>query len=121
MSLELADGSGMQGPGRRGLFLDFSGYFAPNFFAVQVTALPKLFRALSDFFVGVETVMSPAKSRIHHNGVFMRRPHDNPPNTRKDGSLNGASQRRQVASQNFDNESTVEDIHIFSVRYYGGA
>ena len=71
----------MQGPGRRGLFLDFSGYFAPDSFAGQVTAARQLLCPFSDSFVGVEPVTGPAKSRIHHDRIFMRRPHTQLPNT----------------------------------------
>src|SRR5436190_10989440 len=98
---------GKQSAARVGLFLNFCGNLAPDFFASQIAAPRKLFCALFDFLVRVETVMRPAKSRIHDNGIFMRRPHaQTPPQpTLCCTSLTGTSQSRQDASRNYDRET----------------
>ena len=66
---------GIQGPNHRRFFLNLCGNLAPDFFASQVAAKRKLRRSFFDSRVSIETITRPAKSRIHHNGIFMRRPH----------------------------------------------
>src|SRR5690242_7329813 len=73
----LSDGWRLRIQGLTGyrLFLNFGGNLAPDFLASHIAAACKLFRAFFDFIVGVETVTRPTKARIHHNRIFMRRPH----------------------------------------------
>ena len=69
---------GEQGSVLLGRFFNFNGDLVPDLFAFQIAIVSKLFCALSDFLVSIESVMRAAEIRIHYNGILTRNPHDNP-------------------------------------------
>jgi hypothetical protein len=46
-------------------FFNFDSDLVPNLFAFQIAIVSKLFCALSDFLVSIESVMRAAEIRIH--------------------------------------------------------
>jgi hypothetical protein len=69
---------GEQGSTLLGRFFNFDSDLVPNLFPFQIAIVSKLFCALSDFLVSIESVVCAAKIRIHYNGILTRNPHDNP-------------------------------------------
>jgi hypothetical protein len=59
-------------------FFNFDSDLVPNLFAFQIAIVSKLFCALSDLLVSIESVMRAAEIRIHYNRILTRNPHDNP-------------------------------------------
>ena len=61
------------------IFLNFGGHLNPDLLAGEVAAARQLLGPQFDLRASVKTVTGLAKSRVHHNRIFMRWPHKNSP------------------------------------------